>query len=140
MSDNSYGTGSHNGDPIRVSNSIDRILRSREPQERVGKSGKFSVYTIGDGRPQVAFRLRRKNGALDGFMYHNIENTALTTSRGMDYLSFDHRGKVVMIAGERLEPIFLAIMGLQLIEIIEPKNDSYNEEDVVIHKVEVTRI
>lgn len=141
MSDEFYASKTDCEDPIRVkSHAIDRILRSRPPAERENEQAKHHSFSLGDGRPQVSFSVIRKDGSLDGFMYHNIENVALTSRRGTDYLSFDHRGKAVTLAGEHLKPLFQHLMGLRVMEIYEHSDGGMIEGEPCVMRVEVTML
>ena len=84
--------------------------------------------------------MRRSEGTLDGFMYHNIENVALSSKRGTDYLSFDHRGKVVVISGRNLEPIFQSMMRLKLSEIIASSEQCETSDEPFVQNVSVTHL
>ncbi len=119
-------------------NPIDRILRSREIEQRGLPMQDYKAFTLSEGRAQFSFSIKRLDGALDGFMYHNIDNVALNTLRGIDYLSFDHRGKAVTLSGQNLAPLFHALMGHTLMEVHEHEGSVVEDDEPCVKRIEIT--
>ena len=116
---------------------IDDILRKRGREPRRENDGAYAGFLESGGHPQMGFALRRASGATDGFFYHNLDNIDLRVIRGVEYLSFTHRGKAGTLQGVRLDAIFQALMAHTLTHIIElDDRDAPQADDAII----VTRV
>ena len=97
---------------------IDRILNSRgatSPSET--QEGGNNAFIDSGGPPQMSFSIERASGEIDGFHYYNLDNIKFTPTKSGDHISFDHRGKVVVISGAQLRPVFIALMRHTLISL-----------------------
>ncbi|MGC1494737.1 MAG: hypothetical protein WA790_02940 [Sulfitobacter sp.] len=98
---------------------IDEILRKRghEPQRK--QTGTYQAFHDSGGHPQMGFTLSKKNGSVDAFFFHNLDNLDLRIIKGAEYLNFTHRGKAVTLQGTHLEPVVRAMMAHSLISLHE---------------------
>jgi len=121
----------------RNGSTVERILASRG-HPRPEEEG-YSAYRESGGHPQMGFSIHRRNGDLDGFLYHNIDNVSLRSRRGVEYLSFTHRGKAVTLQGVGLDAIYHALMAHTLMSTTEcDDRSSAGAENSRIDRVLVT--
>ena len=52
--------------------------------------------------PQMGFTIKRKNGAIDAFFYHSIDNLDISIIRDIEHLTFTHRRKMIVIQGKNM--------------------------------------
>ena len=111
----------------RRSRAVDRILNSRgglsqEPTtiaDVVDDDDQLRSFVDSGGKPQMAFSVVLESGEMHGFHYFNIDNLKYTPRRSLDYISFDHRGKVVTIRGQKMGELFSALIGQTVCRISE---------------------
>lgn len=121
--------------------SIERILHSRgamEPEQAPSAvedepPRQRATFTESGGKPQASFSIVCANGEMHGFHYFNIDNLKFKPGKkGRDYLSFDHRGKVVVMMGRNLNVIFQAVIKQTLCEVREyPEVEAISSETLV---------
>ena len=116
-----------------MSKTIDAIL-TRGGRAPEASKAEYRSMIDSAGRPQMGFTILRKNGDMDGFLYHSLDNLQL---RGR-FLSFTHRSKAVTIEGDELDLIFRAIMRHTLVEIAEPDGRPAVAGLPVIVRMEIT--
>ena len=120
---------------------IDRILSSRGvvPGQDMPERAN-SAFVDSGGTPQMSFSVERASGEVDGFHYFNLDNIKFTPTKSGDHISFDHRGKVVVIAGQNLRPVFTALMRHTLIAIIEASAPVKTDYGTNVTRVDITRV
>lgn len=143
MNPNADTSGNSNG----RTRAIQRILNSRgvvEPEPAPAASERApapsqAAFIESGGKPQAAFSLKLANGEMHGFQYFNIDNLKFSPGRGgRDYLSFDHRGKVVVIKGRGLAAIYRAVVQQVL---VEARDDVDTQDcDTAISKIDITSL
>lgn len=134
----------------RRSRAVDRILNSRGglPQARVASAPevndveKHRSFVISGGKPQMAFSIVLESGEMHGFQYFNIDDLKFAPANSGQFLTFHHRGKVVVIKGRNLEPVFNGLIQHTLVALYEGGNDGAAPEmaDTVIERLEVTNL
>lgn len=116
---------------------VERILATRG-HVRPPPEG-YVAFRDSGGHPQMGFSLHRRNGDIDGFMYHNIDNISVRSRAGEDFLSFTHRGKAVTLKGVGLEALYQSLMAHTLMVATEsPDRAAIGGADCRIDRVLVT--
>ena len=126
--------------------SLERILHSRgviEPEPITEASGDIppkpqAAYTESGGKLQHSFSVALASGEMHGFHYFNVDNLTFKPGRKGDYLSFDHRGKVVVVRGRGLQVIYHALIGQVLMEVRELEQHCSNSRQVSISRIDIT--
>jgi len=120
---------------------VDRILSSRgaTPAAPANDATQATPYIESGGPPQMAFAIEQANGELHGFQYYNVEGVKFSPTKSGDHLSFHCRGKVVVIAGQNLRPVFEAIMRQTLVSLGE-NGIATSDDQTVIRRVEISTL
>jgi hypothetical protein len=127
----------------RRSRAVDRILNSRGalPQEPattadvVDDVEQHRSFVDSGGKPQMAFSVVLESGEMHGFHYFNIDNLKYTPGSSSDYISFDHREKVVILRGRSLGVLFSALIGhtiCRISEYLAPAPETNNVIEITI--------
>lgn len=123
----------------RRPSAIDRILHSRgifeEPAPHSGNDQRAIIDS--GGKPQMTFSIELANGEIHGFQYFNIDNLKFTPTKSGDHLSFDHRGKIVLLQGKRLKPLWNAIVQQSLVLVKEDRGGMPGASETLVNRVEV---
>lgn len=137
------------GPSVKRSRAIDRILHSRGETPRRAAATTTGVQdpqtcqsvTTTGGAPQASFAIVSATGEMHGFHFFNIDNLKFTPGRGCEYLTFDHRGKVVVMTGSNLKPVFLAIIQQTLVELVENTTSNPTAQDeTVVTRLSITNL
>ena len=101
---------------------VDDILRRRGDTPKQEKTEGYTAFRDSGKNPQMSFLLYGSNDRTDGFFFHSIDNVEHRIIKGVEFLSFTHRGKAVTLEGVRLHPLLRALMGVTLTEVHELGN------------------
>lgn len=125
---------------------VDRILGAHaraldNPELPKPSPDGYVAFTDTAGHPQTGFVLHRKDGRLDAFFFHNIDNLDIKGGRDAEFLNFTHRGKAVTLKGQKLTAILALIMGHTLTHIFEhPDGPRADIDAAIVEKVAVTML
>lgn len=125
---------------------IDRILNSRgavpsaPPPEAASGLEHKAAFVESGGKPQMAFSVAMANGEMHGFHYFNIDNLKFIPKVKGDFITFDHRGKVVVLSGTALQPIYTALISQTLVSIQESAMAMPVTSGTHVRRVEITSL
>ena len=88
----------------------------------------------------MAFSLSLANGEMHGFQYFNVDNLKYAPKSKGEFISFDHRGKVVVILGVDLRPIYQAIVQQTLVSVHESALAIPTDAGTHIKRIEITSV
>lgn len=108
-----------------MSRTLTRILGTGSKAD----SSEYQAMVESGGRPQMGFAVTRASGAMDGFLYHSLDNIRFLERDGLEFLTFTHRATAVTVQGSRLKTVFRAMMRHTLIEINEYDGRERSEGD-----------
>lgn len=125
-----------------MSSVIDKILNASatRPVDVDEGAGDYRSFVETRQRPPMGFTVNRANGDMHGFLYHSLDNLEIQMRGGAEFLTFTHRGKAVTIQGEKLRPIFQAMMRHTLTVITEPDGRPAAPDMPVIQRMEITTV
>jgi hypothetical protein len=88
-------------------------------------------------RPQVMFSLIESDGTSHGFQYHALRHPKHQVRNGEEFLSFTADGLAVVMQGERLRILYLALLRYTLAEAREYDRKPMGELLTKITRLEV---
>lgn len=128
------------------SRAIDRILNSRGAAPHASPSNSQSndtseradAFIESGGKPQMGFSLLLPSGEMHAFQFFNIDNLKYTPKPSSEFITFDHRGKIAVIRGHQISPIFFSIQRGTLVTVSIGKSDKH--KGLIVSEIELTAI